>query len=61
MWPAVLAHAGWNVFIPYVFTAMTAPMRLTPYLLGEFGFGLTLVSLLGAYVFWRKRRDAGHR
>ena len=57
VWPAVLAHASWNLFIPYVFTAMTAATRLTPYLLGEFGVGLTLVSLLGALVFWRKRQE----
>ena len=56
LWTAVFLHASHNVFIQQFFTPFTYDTGNTAYFIDEFGIGLALVSLLIAYLFW-KRRD----
>ena len=55
LWTGVLLHAGDNLFILAIFTPLTADTGITRYIIGEFGAGLALASLLVAWVFWRQR------
>ncbi|MEP7190854.1 MAG: type II CAAX endopeptidase family protein, partial [Roseiflexaceae bacterium] len=57
LWPTVLFHASHNLFIQAIFTPLTGTTRFTPYVIGEFGLGLALVTLPVAYLFWRKRGE----
>jgi membrane protease YdiL (CAAX protease family) len=57
LWPAVLLHASHNQFIQGIFDKLTGNTSATPYILGEFGIGLALISIIVAYVFWRMQRD----
>ena len=57
LWPAVVLHASHNQFVVGIFDKLTGHTRATPYILGEFGFGLALTSLVLAYVFWSRQRD----
>jgi len=54
-WPAAVMHASHNALILTFFTTLTAPIAITPYLVGEFGAGLALVIAVMAYFFWRSR------
>ncbi|HEY1017005.1 MAG TPA: CPBP family intramembrane glutamic endopeptidase [Herpetosiphonaceae bacterium] len=56
VWPAVLFHACHNVFIQTLFTPLTAPTELSPYVIDEFGVGLALAGLGLGWWFWRKQR-----
>jgi uncharacterized protein len=56
LWPPVLLHASHNLFI-FVFDQLTGKTGITPYIIGEFGIGLALTSLVIAYIFWRMRGD----
>ena len=56
LWATVVLHASHNLFIQNVFTPLTPGNALTPYFIGEFGLMLPLVTIVIAYVFWRKRR-----
>ena len=57
LWPAVVLHASHNLFIQAVFDGLTGNTRITPYIIGEFGIGLVLTSIVGAYVFWHMQRE----
>jgi membrane protease YdiL (CAAX protease family) len=53
LWPAVVLHASHNLFIQAIFDQLTLKTRFTPYIIGEFGLGLALTSVIVAYIFWR--------
>ncbi|HLO18128.1 MAG TPA: type II CAAX endopeptidase family protein [Anaerolineales bacterium] len=57
LWPAVLLHASHNQLIQGIFDKLTGNTSATPYLLGEFGVGLALTSIVVAYIFWHMQRD----
>jgi len=60
IWPAVLLHTSHNLFMQEIFTSLTAHSQYTKYVVGEFGIGLVLVSLILAYFFWRKRKQLSY-
>jgi membrane protease YdiL (CAAX protease family) len=57
LWPAVLLHASHNQFIQGIFDKLTGNTSTTPYIIGEFGVGLALTSIVVAYIFWRIQLD----
>ena len=57
LWPAALFHASHNLFIQSVFTPLTEPNEITPYIIDEFGIGLAIMGVVVAYYFWRKRDE----
>jgi membrane protease YdiL (CAAX protease family) len=54
-WPAAAMHASHNTLVQTLFTTLTAPLAITPYIAGEFGAGLALMTAVMAYFFWRLR------
>lgn len=56
MWPAVLFHASHNIFVQTLFTPLTAPTKLSPYVTDEFGAGLALAGVGLGWWFWRSQR-----
>lgn len=59
-WPAAAMHASHNTLVQTLFTTLTSPLTITPYIVGEFGAGLALVTAVTAYVFWRMRLSVGN-
>lgn len=57
LWPAVLLHAGHNQFVIGIFDKLTGHTSATPYILGEFGVGLALSTLVVTYIFWHTFSD----
>jgi membrane protease YdiL (CAAX protease family) len=57
LWTAVLLHASHNLFIQRVFNPLTGDTGLTRYVTGEFGAALAIISLVVAYIFWKKRAE----
>jgi membrane protease YdiL (CAAX protease family) len=55
LWPAVVAHAGWNLYVQDVFGPLTGDTGITEYVVGEFGFAFVLTGIPIAYLFWRLR------
>jgi membrane protease YdiL (CAAX protease family) len=55
LWTGVFLHASHNLFIQRVFDPLTTDTGLTKYVTGEFGAALALISLVVAYIFWKKR------
>ncbi len=53
IWPAVLAHALWNIFMFYLFEPITRTTPLTLYLVGEKGAATALLVVVSALLFWR--------
>jgi len=61
IWPSILLHASHNAWILVFFSPLTANMGLTPYLIGEFGIGLAVTTVVCALVFWSKRAEVSAR
>ena len=57
LWTGVFLHASHNLFIQRVFDPLTTDTGLTRYITGEFGVALALISLVVAYIFWKKRTE----
>jgi membrane protease YdiL (CAAX protease family) len=57
LWTGVFLHASHNLFIQRVFDPLTTNTGLTKYITGEFGAALALISLVVAYIFWKKRAE----
>jgi membrane protease YdiL (CAAX protease family) len=57
LWTAVLLHTTHNIFIQGVFDRLTGDTEITPYIIGEFGVGLAITSLVVAYFFWRIQQN----
>ena len=55
LWTAAFLHASHNLFIQGIFTPLTTDTGKTAYVIDEFGFMLPLVTLLFAFLFWKKR------
>lgn len=56
VWTAVIFHAALNAHVQGFFQNLTVKTSwLTHYVSGEHGFMLALVSVVFAYLFWRKR------
>jgi hypothetical protein len=51
----MLLHASHNLFIQGIYDPFTRHARLTNYATGEFGFGLALVAIVLAVIFYGKR------
>jgi uncharacterized protein len=57
LWTGVLLHASHNLFIQSFFDPITSDMGKTKYVIGEFGAGLALVSVIFAIYFWTRRNE----
>jgi membrane protease YdiL (CAAX protease family) len=56
LWTAAFLHASHNVFLDAL-SRITGNTGITAYIIGEFGIGLALTSVVVAYVFWRMQKD----
>lgn len=57
LWTGVLLHASHNLFIQQFFDPLTTNTGRTPYVIGEFGAALALVSIAFALYFWGRRGE----
>ena len=57
LWTGVLLHASHNLFIQWVFDPLTTDTGIPKYVAGEFGAALAMISLVVAYIFWKKRAE----
>jgi uncharacterized protein len=57
LWPCVVLHAAHNTFIQGFFDPMTVYNKKTPYVAGEFGAALGVISILMAAYFWNRRDE----
>ncbi|MDP9766572.1 CPBP family intramembrane glutamic endopeptidase [Deinococcus enclensis] len=57
VWPAVVLHASHNAFIQTLLNPLTVPNPVTPYVTGEFGLGLAVVTALLAWLAWSDRKN----
>jgi membrane protease YdiL (CAAX protease family) len=57
IWPAVLWHAGHNLFIQQIFLMMTNDTGITDYFVDDFGIGVLIASITMGIVFWNKRSE----
>jgi membrane protease YdiL (CAAX protease family) len=57
LWTAALLHASHNLWVQAFFTPLTAQNSITPYIIDEFGCGLTIAIAIAAFLFWRRRND----
>ena len=57
LWTGVLLHASHNLFIQGFFDPLTTNAGRTRYIIGEFGAGLALVSIVFAIYFWTRREE----
>jgi membrane protease YdiL (CAAX protease family) len=55
VWPVVLAHASFNLYIQSAFNPLTRDTGITEYIVDEFGVAFVLSGTVIAYVFWRLR------
>jgi uncharacterized protein len=55
VWPVVLAHASFNLYVQSGFNQLTADTGATEYIVDEFGFGFVVSGSVIAYIFWRLR------
>ncbi len=57
LWTGVFLHASHNLFIQGVFTPLTSDTGKTKYIIDEFGAALAIVSIIVAFIFWKKRSE----
>lgn len=57
IWPCVFLHAAHNTFIQRFFEPLTVYNNKTPYMAGEFGAVLGVISILLAAYFWSRRDE----
>jgi membrane protease YdiL (CAAX protease family) len=55
VWPVVLAHASFNLYVQSCFNPLTRDTGITEYIVDEFGVAFILSGTVIAYVFWRLR------
>ena len=55
VWTGVILHASHNLFIQGVFDGVTVDRGYTQYFTTEFGAGLAVVYVAGAWWCWRRR------
>lgn len=62
LWTAVIFHAAINIYLQGFFQPLTTRTSdLTPYISGEQGLSMALVTAGAAYLFWRKRDSLPQR
>ncbi len=57
LWTGALLHASHNLFVQRFFDPITTNTGKTPYIIGEFGAALALVSIGVAVYFWSRRDE----
>ena len=57
IWPCVFLHAAHNTFFQRLFDPLTVYNSRTPYVAGEFGAALTVVSIFLAVYCWSRRGE----
>jgi hypothetical protein len=55
VWPVVLAHASFNLYVQSGFNPLTRDTGITEYIVDEFGVAFLLSGTVIAYFFWRLR------
>ena len=55
LWTCAIMHAASNLYLEGVFEPLTVDNKVTLLLADDFGFGVPIVYLLGALLFWRWR------
>jgi membrane protease YdiL (CAAX protease family) len=55
IWPAVLFHACWNLFVQNMFDPLTQQTGITRYIIGETGMLVGALILITAFIFWMMR------
>lgn len=59
LWPAVIAHAGHNVWIHFLLVPITATTPAAAYLTGDHGALIFLAAAAVAALLWRRGKHAG--
>ena len=54
LWTGMWLHASHNLFVQSYFDRLTVDTGPTGWIIGEFGIGLVIVSVLVAVYYWRK-------
>jgi CAAX protease family protein len=57
LWTAAILHASHNLFIQGIFTPLTNDTGITEYVIDEFGAALAVVSIVVAFLFWKRRYE----
>lgn len=57
LWAGVILHASHNLFIQGFFTPITEENQLSHWYIGEFGLVLSVISVIFAIYFWRRRKE----
>jgi len=57
VWPAVLLHATHNAVIQAYLDALTVDRGRTSYLIGEFGCAMLPLTILAAWIVWKRRAE----
>jgi len=58
LWTAVIFHAAINIWLQGFFQPLTIQTsELTPYISGEQGLSMALITTAAAYYFWRRRNE----
>lgn len=57
VWPAALLHGSHNLWVQSILTPLTSETGPTKYIIDEFGFGLVITTVVGAFIAWRKRHQ----
>jgi uncharacterized protein len=57
IWPCVMLHAAHNTFFQRFFDPLTSYNSKSPYVAGEFGAALTVVSILIAVYIYLRRKE----
>jgi uncharacterized protein len=55
VWPVVLGHASFNLYVQSGFNPLTRDTGITEYIVDEFGVAFVLSGTMIAYIFWRLR------
>lgn len=61
LWTGVVLHASHNLIIQAILDPLTESTAITPYIVTEFGVGLSIAAVVTAWVFWQswKGESAG--
>ena len=57
LWPAALLHGSHNLWVQSILTPLTRDTGPTEYIIDEFGVGLVITTVIGAFICWRKRGE----
>jgi membrane protease YdiL (CAAX protease family) len=57
LWTGAMLHASHNLYIQAIFTPLTRDTGKTAWYIDEFGAVLSIVAVLFAIYFWRRRKE----